>query len=503
MELECRQETVTRWDAVSRLEVEREENGEMIVPDACPDIGAVLVTHPRLFLQRKEVQEGRAEFSGLIRVGILYRPEGEEGIASMEAVLPFNAAAEDPALTSACVLWTTPRILSVDIHPLNSRKVLAKVVFCLEVTAWAPEQETFLAMVEDPLPWGIRQKIGSIQSFCPTNVQEKSFTVRDTLTVPAGQPDPKEILTSEAGCRCEEARVVGDKLLFKGETRLDLLCRDGEGELYSLRFQLPFSQIMDGESDGDICQVEGFVSDLSCTQDPEDPRSIQVEFTVQAQGEVFRTAETAALTDVYSVSYQLETDREEIPAPQLLDRNESRESARIVLSSMTGSCEDLRVRLGRGSTRREGDSILLDQEVTATAICYGADGPTGTEKTETVTQRVPNSGTALCQWSAGLSQDPAAQPVADGIEVTVPLTFRWILTEDRTCPVIRQVSLGEKQERGETVPSLVIRPAKEGQTLWDIAKANASTQEEIMAASGLADEELYPGQMLLIPRNGG
>ena len=38
MELECRGKTVTRWETVSGLSIEREESGEMIVPDACPDL---------------------------------------------------------------------------------------------------------------------------------------------------------------------------------------------------------------------------------------------------------------------------------------------------------------------------------------------------------------------------------------------------------------------------------------------------------------------------------
>ena len=89
----------------------------------------------------------------------------------------------------------------------------------------------------------------------------------------------------------------------------------------------------------------------------------------------------------------------------------------------------------------------------------------------------------------------------EGLEVTVPLTFRWLLLEEGTCPVIRRVTLGEKRQVGEDTPSLIIRAVRGEQTLWDIAKANGAAQEDIMAASGLTDPELYSGQMLLIPRS--
>ena len=120
MDLECRQETVNCWEAVGRRKVEREESGEMIVPDACPDVGEVLVVRPRLLLQRREAGEGRGEFAGLIKTTILYRPEGESGEAAMEVTLPFSATVEEPAITSGCILWTEPWVLTADVHLLNS-----------------------------------------------------------------------------------------------------------------------------------------------------------------------------------------------------------------------------------------------------------------------------------------------------------------------------------------------------------------------------------------------
>ena len=71
MELELRQETVRGWESVCRATLEQEETAEMIVPDACPDIWQVLDGEARLLLQRKEPQDGKGEFSGLLKTTIL------------------------------------------------------------------------------------------------------------------------------------------------------------------------------------------------------------------------------------------------------------------------------------------------------------------------------------------------------------------------------------------------------------------------------------------------
>ena len=501
MDLECRQETVARWERRKVIRVEREESGETIVPDSCPDVGEVLCVRPRLFLQRKEAGDGRGEFSGLIKVGVLYRPEESGGVASLETALPFSAAVEDAAISAGCILWTEPRVILSDVHLLNSRKLLVKAVYQLEVTPCCPRTETFLSLIEEPDLRGIRQRTGTVSCFFPVSVQEKTFHIQDSLALPADRPDPEEVLSAEGRCCCGEARVVGEKLLFKGEAGLELLCRDSEGELFPVRFALPFSQVMDAESEGEICRVSLLLSDVTCARDPEDPRSFRADLTVLAQGELCRTMELPVLSDLYSTSYELCVQREEIPAMALLDRDEAVETVRTVLPAAVSSCQDLHVSLGRSVLREEKDALFLDQEVRLSALCMGEDGPVGAERTETVTHRLEKGG--LCIWTAEPAGAPASAAVSGGVEITASLTFRWLRLEDRVCPVIRQVDLGEKLERGEDMPSLVVRAVGEGQTLWDLAKAYRSAQEAIMAASGLTGEELYPGQMLLIPRSAG
>ena len=110
MELELRRENVRCWQAVCRTTLEQEETAEIIVPDACPDIWQVLDSQGRMLLQRKEPQEGRGEFSGLIRASILYQPEGEGPVQSMEAALPFSVSPDLPQVTRRCILRGEPRL---------------------------------------------------------------------------------------------------------------------------------------------------------------------------------------------------------------------------------------------------------------------------------------------------------------------------------------------------------------------------------------------------------
>ena len=145
----------------------------------------------------------------------------------MEVTLPFSAAPELPKLTRRGALHAVPRVLSVDVHLLNPRKVLVRVGYSLELEAFQPQNRTLAAGVADPEPWGICQKTGRLGTLQTAWVQEKAFTYQDTLTLPAGRPAAAELLSFRARCTCAEARVIGSKLVFKGEAVVHLLCRGG------------------------------------------------------------------------------------------------------------------------------------------------------------------------------------------------------------------------------------------------------------------------------------
>lgn len=86
------------------------------------------------------------------------------------------------------------------------------------------------------------------------------------------------------------------------------------------------------------------------------------------------------------------------------------------------------------------------------------------------------------------------------MEVSCPVAFRWMTVTQEETTVISRVTVGEKRAETTQTPSVTVRAVRPGEDLWAVAKAYFTTDSEIMEASGLTSEELYPGQMLLIPR---
>lgn len=501
MELELRQETMRGWQTVCRTTLEQEETGETIVPDACPDIWQVLDGEARLLLQRKECQE---EFSGLLKTTILYQPEGEEGVCAMEVALPFSASPELKGLTRRSQLHVLPRVLSVDVHLLNPRKVLVRVGYCLEIEGFAPQEQRLTAAVEDGEKQGIRQKTGQLQSFQTVYVQEKNFTYQDAVVLPAGRPDPAQLLRTRAQCVCTEARIIGSKLVFKGEAILQLLCRGEDGALFTGEFHLPYSQIMDAGEDAEegLCHMDLLFTEVKCTPSQEDRRTFQVELALQAQAVLRREVMADVLEDLYSTDYQLQTEEETLSLCRLLGQGEEQETFRetVETGGAPGNLLDLQLRLGRTSQSQEGEDRVLTQEVEAVVLYETPEGVAAAHHRGAVQHRLPGQGEGLCRFTAELLREPTATAQGESVEVSAPLSFRWMTLAQEETPVLSRILLGEKREEAERQPSVTLRAVRPGEDLWSVAKAYLTTDREILEASGLASEELCPGQMLLIPR---
>ena len=136
MELELKKACFDAYEAAGELTLTQEETAETIVPDYCPDIARIIETTGKVFLHSREMRDGRAEISGTVRVTVLYTPEGEGGIRTLEFAMPFTVETDGRSLPDCAVRvrgakgrsWRSPRRL---VAVYLGLWVFALVVFLL------------------------------------------------------------------------------------------------------------------------------------------------------------------------------------------------------------------------------------------------------------------------------------------------------------------------------------------------------------------------------------
>lgn len=504
MELELSRAQIACFETAAHITLCQEETQEAIVPDACPDVLRLVQVCARANLGGKQARDGAAAVHGTVEATILYQPEGGAGVCRMEMRLPFECQADAPGLTGHGTVFACPRVRRAEARLLNPRKVLLRVDLAVEIRACQPRQMTVCRGITTEGE-GIQQRLEQRETYPMVAVQEKPFTFGETLRLPF-QGEGGEVYFARALPVCTESKLIGSKLIFKGETEVQLLLRDEGGALEPFRQSLPFSQIMEvpGVGEGSDCEVTVEVVQLDLLPSPEGGKQIEVQMELLAQAAVRSRQTVELLQDAYSTQWELETERQDHVLPRLEDASYRSQSIRelVETAAPVRKIVDCWAQPGEVRQSREGNQMSLHSEVCFTVLYLDEEGQLqSVQRPVTATVRVdcPQSGTCQCRCTC--PGEIFATPTAGGLEIRGAVEFQYmVLCQQKLC-AIAAARLTEPRKRGEgACPSMVLRLALPGERLWDIAKSYATTTQQILQANELEEEELPSDRMLLIPR---
>ena len=506
MELELERTPLDGFTAVLGTAVAQEETMESIVPDACPDLLGICDTEGVVCLHRKEAVEGRVELSGTIHALLLCQPDGEVGLRRLEVDLPFTCTADSADISPNCRIVAEPRLRGADARLVNPRKVLVRADLVVDIQVFAPETDWACAAVLEPEQAGVEQLNESCETCVTVCVQEKPFTFSDELTLAGSRPEAEALLKWRVSLECGEAKVIGSKLIFKGNAKLQVLYRCTDGGLSTGEFDLPISQLIEvtGAGEESMCQVHLILTDLECALDDDDGRTISLTMGLLAQAVVREERNLVLLTDLYSTVYDLDTRVKSLTLSRIADRGEREIAVRELLETgiLPQDVLDAYVTFADITQSREDTRVSLTASVNVNLLCRTDSGEiTAVTRNIPVTCPVELPEGAHCTCRCYCTAPVYAAPASSGVEVRFPVRFGWLALTNSKSAAVSAVTFDENAPKDHTgQPSIVLRMVSGGERLWDIAKSYGTTAQDVMQANALDDEELPEGQLLLIPR---
>lgn len=487
------------WEQTLRTTLSREETLEMIVPDACPDILDIVQTQAAPELRCRECTAGAVELGGRVRCAILYRPEGEERLERLRAELPVKVTAELEAATEQSQCLLTTRLALAETRAINPRKVLIRVVLSLELSLYAPAVLSCAAELEQREELGIEVRRSTVFGTFLRGVVQRPFTCTETVQLPGSRASMEELLWTSGRAFDTEARLVGEKLIFKGGSLIHLLYRTEEGSLSTAEFELPFSQIAEvGETaEGASFQLDIQLVALQARPCAPEGRGVELELELLAQLLVRERRELSCLTDAYALRGRGEPAFTVCPVPELVDQGTLRQRARELLEAPEPLSELCELRCAPLQTRLMGAELCT--QVRVAALCLTQSG-TYCALNRTLQLTCPVTVPEQAQCRAACSVPTAdASVTEEGLELRLEAEFSYLVTRQQRLRCLSAFTLEEAQEEAEG-PSIVLRKLGPEESLWDVAKACRTTVSEIEQANDLAGEGAAAGQMLLIPR---
>ena len=499
MDMELQRIMIEGYWPVNQGVFSQEETLESIVPDACPDISRIVSAAGKVFLKEKELGEGSLRLSGTARVTVLYIPEGEGAPRTVEVSIPFQCVRDDPQFHAGCPVQATVQAASADARTINPRKMLVRVNLAVWAAAYRQQRRELCCDVRGGEGLGMEKLFTSRKCSVIPDVAEKVFTFSDVLRPPASKPEMEELLLYRAELGTIDAKFIGKKLVLKGDIQLVAVYRSGQ-ELVPIRFELPYSQILDLGMVPDEAEPEMAVTlkSVDCRL-----RDGELEVTLEAlaQAALWVQQPVTLLSDAYCLKQPIDVERAPERLCTMAERSSRRETARKLCESGIPAKQVLDCSVAVISvapTPVDGGVEFTAQACASILYLSEDDAPCGVDVDIPVSCRaeLPEGCTCLCACRP--IGEATAVPVTGGLEVRFEAEFAWTVLREEQVNCVTDLKPSSLREIGVR-PSVVIRRVERGEALWDIAKSCGSTVEDICGANGLASPEAAEGELLLIP----
>lgn len=509
MELELKRASLDAYEVGGELALTQEETTETIVPDYCPDIARIIETEGKVFLHSRELRDGKAEVSGTIRITVLYTPDGEGGIRTLEFAMPFTAESDSRAMAGCTQLTAETEMEFLETRMLNPRKVFTHCKLVTRVVGYQRSPLDFCTDVEAESKLCVEKRQERQHSILLTHIVEKDYTFSEEMNLSSGRDGAGEILSSRVCGTVTEAKIVGSKLIFKGMFHIGLLYRTTEGRCCMTASELPFSQIMEiegaMEGAGASVQLQLTGTDFQIDGADDEGRQIAVTLYFHAVALLRAEQELTLLNDLYSTAYDMVYDAAPLNLTSFFETMTRRQTVREVLEigMVAESILSLSVACGTVSVSREGACVTLRTGAAVQALYLDEGGvPLMAERCIDVSCQLELPEDCKITARAMCVDEVQGSLGERGIEVRFTVDFRVEAASRVKKICISAARLDTESAKDLSgAPSLVLRCLGKQETAWDLAKRYNTTIPTILSANQLEEEQDIPREkLLLIPR---
>ncbi len=507
MELELGREHIEFLKPIVDTCTGHEENVDMIVPDASPDIMRILGAFGDVFLKEETARENQYSISGMISGWVLYVSEGDFAVRRLEINIPFNHVFDSVDVGPETVGCVTLNLTSLEAREINPRKITVRANVAICMTAYQPEHIELLCSIEDAFDYGVQYRTESNTVFTPTAVAKKNFILSDDIELPDVKPGFVSMLKYDAKLHLSDSKIIGSKAVIKGIADLKCTYLNIDGNVENFERELPYSQIIESDALDESCSLDVQMQMGDLRLEPQHDMSGDVHYLalnlpikmcviISVQNKI------DPIVDLYSTRYPLDTRFDDI---ELYHQTDST-IKRVTLNEKV-ACElpvervvDISVHMGPVHKRMDVGEPSLANGAFINVLYLTQDGilASAHRRSEVI---CPISSEKH-EYSVKTIVDSISHSIEPGNEISIRchVDFNLTLHDFQKINVLRQAIVDtDAPVDMHSAPSVVVKRINQGDTLWKLAKQYRTTVDEIMSANRLVTEDLTAGEMIAIP----
>ena len=488
MELEFEKQELSCLQKVTGETVTGEQTLEVRLPEGMPDASSVVATWGQVLLRGKEWRSGGMYVSGGVMAWVLYSAE-DGTLHSVDAWLPFQMKWDfpDPGRDGRIYAWGC--LQSIDARCLSARKLMLRTNVTLCGNAYVKSLLPLPAVGE--VPEDIQLKMPAYPVRLIKEVGEHTFLLEEALPAPETEGCIYYTVTPTV----TEQRVMGDKLVFRGNAKIHMLCKkDGIPEAWD--GEVPFSQFCDlegnYEQDATACLIPAVTA---MELQKEEDGSLLLKCGITCQYVITDRKLLLLPEDGYSTQRDVKLSKMEAEIPCVLQQEHYELPVGCSLPCGGTRMLDGMVYPGHGIHDKEENCYVMP--LWGQLLYIDPEGQVRCDSCRWEEKMPMHTADGVRPGIFGEMENCRWELTPDGGEMRGEMRLQELTDTISRMPVLAGMEVGELTKKDPARPSLILRRLGQ-ESLWDVAKSCRTTVSAIQDANTLTDE-CAPNKMLIIP----
>lgn len=491
---------IKRRKAIFNSNCEIGLEGEMVLPDACPDIERILKCTANARVNQKRLDFPRLFVSGTVFLRVLYLDK-QNCVQSYDTQIPFsknidvNGEGENPVVS----IKTSLQYLNC--RQLSERRIDTRLTLCMNVNIKACDTMSVVCDIEDEGAEVKREKIEIVE---PVYSACESFTAMEEYEL----AHPISAVTKmNADARILEYKLTAGRVLLRGEVEIDIcyLCSENSA-VQTAHYILPVSHILSCpdamEQDNISASLE--ICKISCEPIGKgESREISVEVLLEACLNAERKREIDAVVDAYLIGREcIAHKREEklCAFEESVEKNH-RFSLKVDADDISEVIDTYAEIKNAQFTLNEQGEIMAKCDVDACLVYRNSQGEAlSVNKTapfEVSLAADRRYAGAKCQGDIKVLTAKSGQSRK---EAFIDALISANVTKEKGIDVLHSMDISEKSavDTGDKT-ALTIYFATAGEDAFDIAKKYGTSARAVIEENALPDTYIKENKRIVIP----
>ncbi len=488
---------------------------DVIVPDVKPDVLKVLRVSSDAFISQKTLQTDKVFIQGIIRLDILYIPDGNVlgSVKSISCTQDFNHTIDVKGVKPGMNLVAEVECDTPEFTVVNSRKLNIRNKIGMNIKVTTTSNVDIATAIDGD--GGVQTNLQHLKICNSCCDAERDIIIRERLEVPAGKPDIGEVLRITVKPNPIEMKLLDGKVIAKGELNVcTMYCDNSEdNSIQCMEHSTPFTEILevDGVTENMSAEIDYIVKNIyhEISRDSDgDRRLLNTEITLAACFKATEIVECDAICDAYGLKCELAIETDECYMEQLIETAHTNISQREkicvpdYLPDIHQICDCSGIPSIENVTIENG-VVTVSGFVSYNPVYLTCDKDTPLSGFTHVlpfshTFEIAGvSETSICDAKAELEHLSYTISGARDIEIRSVIALSVKAVNSDSCKYVSAIDYDDEAPAPCT-PSMVVYFVQPDDTLWNIAKKYRTTPDAILALNGNETDCIKPGNRIYI-----